>query len=605
MRVSDETGSIYVYGCYSADGEIGYAEMSDKPYKGDTVLLHCILQNYNGEREVKNARIIDFEHAVVEEGDYEKMSVAQARQAEIGAKVQIEGVVCAITYANGMKASGVYVADDTSSIYVYSSDIAGRVQKGNKIVLNATKTYWVLEKEQENAEKHGYKGCNQLENATLVSNDGMVNEYNKDWITENTIKNILETPVSEDITTLIYKVNALVKKVDGSNFVNYYFFDLDGETGSYTYTQCSGSDFGWIDQFDGKICTVYLSVINAKSSSSSCDFRFFPVEIIDEGFTFDLNQAPQFAVEYYAENKFQAVYNADPAIELVTEVSSELLGFEGATISYDSDNTSVAYFENTADGVVFHLGDYGVANITITGKYDGKEYEKVITVKHEQSMDYDYITVAEAITTAPNTDESEVIVKGIVGPSVVNKDGFYLFGEDGSVISVLVASTDQFVGLEIGHEVILKGIRERYVNDDSASYAGQSCLVNSVILVNNYGSHQYSTEKFVDITGSEFYNLDSTVDYSTSVYIIKAKVQLINSGYFTSMKLIAEDGTEIGLYMSGAGQYSFLNAYTEEYVAMEVAACNWNNKNYWRGCVIAVRNADGTKTYNTLNFDSY
>ena len=124
-------------------------------------------------------------------------------------------------------------------------------------------------------------------------------------------------------------------------------------------------------------------------------------------------------------------------------------------------------------------------------------------------------------------------------------------------------------------------------------------------MVNNYGSHQYSTEKFVDITGSEFYNLDSTVDYSTSVYIIKAKVQLINSGYFTSMKLIAEDGTEIGLYMSGAGQYSFLNAYTEEYVAMEVAACNWNNKNYWRGCVIAVRNADGTKTYNTLNFDSY
>ncbi|MBR7135937.1 MAG: hypothetical protein IKD14_02310 [Clostridia bacterium] len=95
------------------------------------------------------------------------------------------------------------------------------------------------------------------------------------------------------------------------------------------------------------------------------------------------------------------------------------------------------------------------------------------------------------------------------------------------------------------------------------------------------------------------------MDYSTTVFVIRAKVEYITTPYYTSMKLIAEDGTEIGLYMSGAGQYSFLDQFKGQTLEMEIAACNWNDKTYWRGCVLAVRNSDGTKTYNTLNFDSY
>ena len=52
MVIKDETGSIPVYGTYSADGAIGYAEMTEKPYKGDEVLLHCILQNYKNSRDL-------------------------------------------------------------------------------------------------------------------------------------------------------------------------------------------------------------------------------------------------------------------------------------------------------------------------------------------------------------------------------------------------------------------------------------------------------------------------------------------------------------------------------------------------------------------------
>ena len=80
MVISDETGSISVYGTYSEDGEIPYGQMTDKPYKGDEVLLHCILQNYNGTKEVKNARLIQFTHAKVEvdESEYTEMSIADA-----------------------------------------------------------------------------------------------------------------------------------------------------------------------------------------------------------------------------------------------------------------------------------------------------------------------------------------------------------------------------------------------------------------------------------------------------------------------------------------------------------------------------------------------
>ena len=104
MVISDETGSISVYGTYSEDGEIPYGQMTDKPYKGAEVLLHCILQNYNGTKEVKNARLIEFKknEANIDLSTYILSTVFQARGANAGDKVRVNGVVAAITYANGM-----------------------------------------------------------------------------------------------------------------------------------------------------------------------------------------------------------------------------------------------------------------------------------------------------------------------------------------------------------------------------------------------------------------------------------------------------------------------------------------------------------------------
>ena len=602
MRIKDETGTIDVYGTWSADGEIGYASFESKPVKGDEVLLHCILQNYNGTKEIKNARLIEFtpDAEKVDESDYTAMTIDEARDSAVETLVKVEGVVAQITYANGMKPSGVYLVDETNSIYVYDNDIAGQVSIGNKITVLGSKTYWILEKEQSAASKHGYNGCNQLEAATLVSNDKGYHEFDKSWIEETTVKEIMDTPVSEDITTTIYKVNSLVKKAPGNGFTNYYFNDIDGETGSYVYTQCNGGDFAWIDEFDGKICTVYLSVINAKSTDTGCVYRFLPVLIEDNGYTFNTDDAAEFAVKYYGVDQFAKVYEADPAMEMVTEVSSELLGFSGATLSYASSNEDVVCFTTENGVTTFHCGENGVAKVTITATYGEITYSEEVAIRVQEPIEYDALTVAEAITANIDT---EVIVRGIVGPSVVNKNGFYLFGEDGSMIAVLVNDTAEFVGLEIGHEIVLKGMRERYIKDDSYTTHGQTSIVDAEILVNYYGNHEYSTAKFVQATGQDFRALDVTVDYSTTVFVLTGKVEVTETAYYTSISFTS-DGQKITLYCSSANQYAFLKQFSGKEITLEVAACNWNDKTFWAGCALAVYTEDG-KILNTLNFDTY
>lgn len=598
MVISDATGSISVYGTYSADGSIGYAAMADKPTKGDTVLLHCTLNNYKGSPEIQNARLIDFEKVQLDLEAYTEMNIADARVAQAGDKIKVDGVVAQITYANGMIPNGIYLVDETASIYVFDTDLAGQVAEGNTITILAEKTWWILDTEVQSAEKFGYKGCNQLADAWLLENDGEVSEPDYSWVTETTVKDIMDTPFTTDITTDIYKVTAVVKKLEGTGFINYYIDDLDGKTGSYVYTQCNGSDLDWLEPFDGKICTVYLSVINAKSTNTGCVWRFKALKVIDEGYTFDMENAPQFALDYYAVDQFEASYTSDPAQEMLTTVDSELLGFSGVTLSYESDNTDVIYFDNN----VMHCGTaFGVANVTVTASYNGLTAAATVAVEYAEAEAIDYITVAEAIAAV---DEEIITVRGIVGPSLVNQAGFYLFSEDGDMIAVKLLSKDLFEGLSVGNDVILQGKRERQMKDESATtYFGQTCIEDAEILVNNKGNHEYSTAKFItDKTIADVTALSILEDHTTSVYVLTGTLTF--PGGYGQVSIKDANGNKIGFYASSSSQYSYLEEYNGQEVVLEIAVCNWNGKTYWTGCAIAIRLADGTKIVNTLNFNS-
>ena len=596
MTIADSTGELYVSGIHGEDEDgkyVSYADLDTKPMVDYEVLVCVMLKSEGGVISAWDCLLISAEFSA---DGYTEATITEAREASVGAKLMVDGVVATITYSNGLVPAGIILVDETSSIYVYDAALAAEVKVGNRITIGGTKAYWVLEDEQSNASKFGYKGSCQLESVQLFANDKKSGDFDKSWIEELTVKELLDTPVTENITTKIYKVTALIQEKPGNGFTNFYLYDLDGETGTYSYSQCNGSDFTWLREFEGKICTVYVTALNAKSTASDCYFRFVPVQVIDEGFTFDTADAPNYAVKYHGVTQLLSQYSGDPAIELNTLVSSELLGFEGATLSFTSSNESVVKF-NAVDGkVILNCPGYGTATVTVTGSYGGKSYSESVEITVTENAEIPYISVEEAIAAELNT---EVTVKGIVGPSLVNKSGFYLMGDEGMIAVLVDASA--FANLAIGNEVIVKGIRAVSTNGGT-SYFGQSHIKDATVVANAYGSHEYSTDYFVtDKTPAEFYALDPKVDYTTTVYVIEVTVTYIEDQYYTSMSLVADDGTSIGLYCSGASQYSWLQRWNGQKVTVEIAAVNWNDKTYYRGCVLAVYTDDG-KVYNELNF---
>lgn len=594
MTITDGVNEIYVYGTYSADGSIGYASFTDKPYKGDEVLFYCTLNTYEGTPQIKNARLIDFKKAdkgEIDVSEYAEMTIAEAREAAVDTKVLISGTVARITYATGMKPSGAYIVDETNSIYIYDADLASQVKIGNKITVLGSKTYWILSDEQNNANKFGYGGCCQIEDAVLYENDNASNDIDFSWCEEKSVKDILEIPVTENVTTTIFKTNALVKKVPGNGFTNYYFFDLDGNTGAYTYTQNNGNDFSWLDKFDGKICTVYLSPMNAKSTASDCFFRFLPIEVIDEGFLFDPANAPMHVVEYYCTDQFLPEYTGNPLKELPASVSSELLGFDNVTVTYTSDNESVVYFTvNTPGTVTLNCGENGTATVTITATYGDYSYSDTVEITVSASTGGEGLTVEEAIATAVG---EKIKVEGIVGPSIVNQSGFYLIDETGA-IAVRVAASE-FEGLAIGQKVLIEGTVT--ITKDGG---GQFCLDSATVVSNQYGKVDYSSDSF--ITDKTFEEVIATPDSpaaTTQVYVITAKVKLVDATYYSNIYL-TNGTTDFILYCNKSSQYGFLSAYDGQEVTIEFALCDWNAKGL-KGAVLAIITDDG-KIYNELNF---
>ena len=68
-------------------------------------------------------------------------------------------------------------------------------------------------------------------------------------------------------------------------------------------------------------------------------------------------------------------------------------------------------------------------------------------------------------------------------------------------------------------------------------------------------------------------------------------------------ELAALVGDKMDIYSGNDDQYAWLAQFVNQTVTVEVAACNWNNKTYWAGCVLSVITDDG-KVLNTLNFDA-
>lgn len=596
MILEDDTSTISVYGSYSADGEKRYSELTEKPVAGDEVLLYSKLKYFNGTKEINSGWIIEFTHnkPAVDEKDYTSMTVATARTAAKDSKVKLTGVVAAITYATGKIPSGFELVDNTGSIYVYDTQIAPQVSVGNKVTILGEKTYYILDTEVTHAEKFGYTGSCQIQKAYLIANDKGETSYDKSWIEEKTVKEVLKTPFTENITNLIYKATAQIKKVPGDGFINYYINDLDGTTGTYVYTQCNGSDFTWLDAFDGKICTVYFTIINAKATATGCNWRVIPITVTDDKYTFDTTKTPDFVLDYYAKDQFQSEYSGDPKTKLVTNVDSELLGFTGANISYSSSNTSVVYFEEIEGETYLRTKESGTATITITATYLTYTKSIELTIVNTKAEEVEALTVAEALAKPKGT---EVTVMGIVSASVVNqKAGFYLIDETGAV-AVRMTDASVLENLELGNRVAIKGTKTDEVN----SKVGQTCILDATLVANYYSKTDYSTASFDRTkTVADLIEFDKADTSNTAkVFIVEATIAKNSGGFSTTYDVVAGDA-KLQLYSGSGSQYSWLEPFAGKTVTVEVALCNWNGKAL-KGCVLAVID-NGVKTVNSINF---
>ena len=605
MYITDGTNDLYIYGVYSSDGELRYCDLAEKPYTNDEVYLYGYLKTYDGNAEMGQTWLLKMvsHQGEVDVKDYQEMSILNARQADEGAKVLVQGVVASITYANGQIPSGIYLVDDTSSIYIYSPEIAGRVEVGEEVKLGGVRDNYILEDEVQYAEQFGYQGSIQLTDAIFVESLGKNKEFIKNWIKETTMKKLMETPLTDNVTTEIYKVTAIVNKAPGSGFTNYYINDLDNETGSYVYTLCNGKDFSYLDKYDGKICTVYVSIHNAKSTKTGIVYRLMPIKVIEiEDFSMSDEDIAKFALEYYGARQFLKEYNSDPELELLTGVSNEYIPFENVAISYESDNDSLVNFANEEGKLVMHLLEgTGEVNLTLTAEYKGKVETLVVTFNVIMVDISDTISVEDAIALS---DGTIVTVRGIVMSSLVNQTGFYL--NDGTGV-IAVRTTKETIGnIAIGNEVVMKGTRTHVKKADSPN-VGQSCIDEATIVANLMGKHDYDKSTFItNLTFEQIFenkNKQATQDLSCNVYVASCYLRKNQSAYSTNYYLSNENhDKEFNLYASSGGQYADYDAFSDgRLITVEFMLCDWNTKNEYRACIISATDGE-TTVLNTLNF---
>ena len=602
MYITDGENDLYIYGVYSANGDLRYNELEEKPYTNDEVFLYGFIKTYNGNPEMGASWLQKFisHQDDIDVSDYDPVDIIDARAALEGTKVLLHGVVANITYATGKVPSGFYLVDETSSILVYSNEVAGSVEVGEEVRVAGVRDNYILESEQ-----YGYQGSIQVSDAIFVESIGRTRDPLKDWIEESTMKKLMETPLDNNITTKIYKVTALIKKVPGSGFVNYYIDDLDGKTGSYVYTLCNGSDFSYLDAFDGKICTTYVAIHNAKSTNAGIFYRLMPINVKeDKNFSMTDEEICNFALEYYAAPQFKAEYSSDPELELLTSISNDIIPFEDVQLLYTLDiEDTLAHLVYEDDKTILHLdeGTYTV-HMDIKASYKTGNAYYALTFEVVIADIPTTITISEVINDAD--DDDVVKVRGVVMSSLINQTGFYL--NDGTGVIAVRTSAETIKNIDIGNDVVLEGTKTHI--KPSATNIGQTCIDGATLLVNLLGNHEYDKSTFVtNLTFDEiinYKNLQGSVDYTCTVFVAQCYLRKSSSQYSTNYYLSnAAHTKEYYLYAGNGGQYAAYDGFSDgsTLLTVEFTLCNWNAKTEYRACIVSA--SDGqTTVLNNYNF---
>ncbi len=608
----DEGNTLSVYGLRGETESVYFDQLDVVPMVGDTITIKGEVKLYNSTPEMGTSLLqsVELTHEVPNLSEYSTKTIAEGRNVSVGTKIKLTGVVGEVTRTQKMSYNGFYLVDGTGSIFVYGGQSACRVKKGNTVTVIGSLDNFISSSESSYASMYGYKGAIQLADSYVISNDKGSAELPTSWMEEKTMKEILAIePSATNITSNSYLVTGVINKEVATGYVNYYLNDLDQHTGGRVYTSNSGSDFSYLDAYVGKVCKMVVSPINCKSTASGLEYRFIPLDVkIIEDYKFDLSLAPKFALDYVAVDQFEPTYYVDPELEVVTSYFNSLIGVEGLSIAYSSNNEGLAYFEETDGKTVFHVtsGSEGNATITITASLNGvsASQDVAIAVKKAEATTS---TVKQAIDAASDT---QLTVRGVVAGKTLNKVGFYIVDDTGA-IAVQVSSEDALAKVETGDEVIVTGTRAfGKASTDGSGFTGQINLQQSSVDAVVGKNKAYSRASILDKTFSELNalcvmgeeNLTAQI-YHVSAYLSETTVR----GYTVANLFENEEASKqtgaayIGLYSGGNGQYAYLASMVNKQIELDLALVCWNGKgSYYKFCPLDAT-YDGVTVQNPVN----
>lgn len=220
---------------------------------------------------------------VIESTQFETISLLEARNQTDGTVVTVEAIVARVTYKSSMVKQGLFLIDATASLFVYNGAATqanlANVENGNKVVLTGTIAHYI--KSAENATLENYLGDLQLTDVTVDNLDTNVYALPNEAIIEDTIENIAVTLPSTNISSNIYHVAARVVKNASQYATSYDLVSLtDANKKLPLYSQNSGSDFAWLDEYANQEVYVYVGIQNLNLKSSNSNWRGVPISVL-------------------------------------------------------------------------------------------------------------------------------------------------------------------------------------------------------------------------------------------------------------------------------------------------------------------------------------
>lgn len=236
------------------------------------------IATYNGETASVKKEI-----EIVKKQDYDVISIAEARKQNDGEIVTLEAIVAKVTYKQSMTPQGLFLADDTGSIFLYcgasTQDLIKDVKDGNKVTLKATIDHYI--KDANNAANANYLGDFQLSNPEILNVDTNTYDIPKNSYVESSITEIMATLPENNITSNMYIVKAKVIKNVNQYSTSYNLAEVNGGSASLPlYSQNSGNDFKWLDEYVNDEVTIIIGIQNLNLKKSGSHWRGLPIKVI-------------------------------------------------------------------------------------------------------------------------------------------------------------------------------------------------------------------------------------------------------------------------------------------------------------------------------------